>query len=144
MGPYKYRSYTSSTTSDPDNSRKENSTVLRLAEQYLIRAEARAQQNKLDLAIADVDVIRARAGLPLIANTNPSISKTALLDAIMQERRVELFTEWGHRWFDLKRTGKALAVLSAIKPGFTSDDLLYPIPESELNKNPFLEQNPGY
>ncbi len=144
LAPYKYRSFSSSSTSNPDDSRQENSTVLRLAEQYLIRAEARAQQNKLDLAIADVDVIRARAGLPLIANTNPGISKTALLDAIMQERRVELFTEWGHRWFDLKRTGKAVAVLSSIKPGFTSDDLLYPIPESELNKNPFLEQNPGY
>lgn len=141
---FKYRSYTSSTTSVQDGNRKENSTVLRLAEQYLIRAEARAQQNKLDLAIADVNVIRARASLPLIANTNPGISKTALLDAIMQERRVELFNEWGHRWFDLKRTGKAVTVLSAIKTGFSTNDLLYPIPASELNKDPFLEQNPGY
>ena len=139
MIPYKYRSTYSS-----DGSRTENSTVLRLAEQYLIRAEARAQQNKLDLAIADVDVIRERAGLPLIAITNSGISKTALLDAIMQERRVELFTEGGHRWFDLKRTGKAVAVLSAIKTGFTANDLLYPIPAGELNKDPFLEQNPGY
>ncbi len=144
MEPYKYRARSDADITIPDDSRNENTTVLRLAEQYLIRAEARAQQNKLALAIADVDVIRARAGLPLIANTNPGISKTALLDAIMQERRVEFFTEWGHRWFDLKRTGKAVEVLSAIKPGFTSDDLLYPIPESELNKNPFLEQNPGY
>jgi len=140
---FKYRSYTT-TTSIPDGNRKENSTVLRLAEQYLIRAEARAQQNKLSLAIADVDVIRARAGLPLIANTNPGISKTALLDAIMQERRVELFNEWGHRWFDLKRTGKAMSVLGAMKPGLTANDLLYPIPASELNRDPFLEQNPGY
>ncbi|MCK9305851.1 MAG: RagB/SusD family nutrient uptake outer membrane protein, partial [Bacteroidales bacterium] len=144
IAPYKYRSYSSSSTSNPDDSRKENSTVFRLAEQYLIRAEARAQQNKLDLAIADVDAIRARAGLPLIENTNPGIGKAALLDAIMQERRVELFTEWGHRWFDLKRTGKAVAVLSAIKTGFSANDLLYPIPASELNKDPFLEQNPGY
>jgi len=144
MVQFKYRSFTSSTTSIPDGNRKENSTILRLAEQYLIRAEARAQQNKLNLAIADVDVIRARAGLPLIVNTNPGISKTALLDAIMQERRVELFNEWGHRWFDLKRTGKAMAVLGAIKPGLTANDLLYPIPASELNKDPFLKQNPGY
>ena len=141
---YKYRSYRSMATTNPDDSRQENSTVFRLAEQYLIRAEARAQQNKLALAIADVDAIRARAGLTLIANTNPGISKPDLLDAIMQERRVELFTEWGHRWFDLKRTGNAVSVLGGIKPGFSSNDLLYPIPVSELNKNPFLEQNPGY
>ena len=141
---YKYRSYSSTATTNPDDSRKENSTVFRLAEQYLIRAEARAQQNKLDLAISDVDAIRERAGLPLIANTNPSIGKADLLDAIMHERRVELFTEWGHRWFDLKRTGLALTVLSPIKSGLTQNDLLYPIPQSELIKNPFLEQNPGY
>lgn len=144
MVPYKYRSYTSLATTNPDDSREENSTVLRLAEQYLIRAEARAQQGKLDLAIADLDVIRARAELPLIADTNSGISQSDLLDAIMQERRVELFTEWGHRWFDLKRTGKAVTVLGTIKTGFTANDLLYPIPESELNKNPFLEQNTGY
>ncbi len=144
MGPYKYRSYRSSATTNPDDSRKENSTVFRLAEQYLIRAEARAQQNKLELAIADVDAIRARATLPLIANTNPSISKSTLLDAIQQERRVELFSEWGHRWFDLKRSGKAVTVLSAIKSVFTVNDLLYPIPVSELNNDPFLDQNPGY
>ncbi len=139
LAPYKYRSYSSTATTNPDDSRQENSTVFRLAEQHLIRAEARAQQNKLDLAIDDVDAIRERAELPLIADTNPGISQSDLLDVIMQERRVELFTEWGHRWFDLKRTGKALTVLGAIKTGFTADDLLYPIPESELNKNPFLE-----
>ncbi len=139
MAPYKYRSYTRTTTSNPDNWRQENSTVFRLAEQYLIRAEARAQQSKLDLAIDDLDAIRERAGLPLISDTNPGISQSDLLNAIMQERKAELFTEWGHRWFDLKRTGQALTVLGAIKTGFTADDLLYPIPESELNKNPFLE-----
>ncbi len=141
---YKYRSYRSTATTNPDDSRKENSTIFRLAEQYLIRSEARAQQNKLDLAIADLDAIRARAGLPLLANTNPSISKSDLLDAVLQERRVELFTEWGHRWFDLKRTGRAVSTLETIKTGFNTNDLLYPIPESELKKNPFLEQNPGY
>ena len=139
MVPYKYRSYTASTTANSDDSRQENSTVFRLAEQYLIRAEARAHENKLGLAIADLDVIRTRAELPLIADTNPGMSQSDLLNAIMQERRVELFSEWGHRWFDLKRTGKAVTVLGAIKTGFTADDLLYPIPESELNKNPFLE-----
>ena len=144
MVPYKYRSYTSLTTANPDDSRQENSTAFRLAEQYLIRAEARVQQNKLGLAIADLDVIRARAELPLIADTNPGIIQSDLLEAIMQERRVELFTEWGHRRFDLKRTGKALTTLQPIKAGFTDDDLLYPIPERERNKNPFLEQNEGY
>lgn len=125
--------------------RQEYSTMLRLAEQYLIRAEARAQQggDLLDDAIDDVDAIRDRAGLPLIADTNPGINQVDLLDAIIQERRVELFTEWGHRWLDLKRTGRAVSVLSAIKTGFTSSDELYPIPQEELNNNPNLgSQNP--
>jgi hypothetical protein len=126
----------------------EYSMVLRLAEQYLIRAEARAQQNNLGNAIADLDMIRQRAGLPLVANTNPGISQSALLDKIFHERQVELFTEWGHRWFDLKRTGKVDAVMSIVTPQkggtWETTDQLYPIPVTELQRNPNLTQNPGY
>lgn len=123
----------------------EYSMVLRLAEQYLIRAEARAKQNKLASAITDIDVIRDRAGLSRFAITNPSISKEDLLTAIEHERRVELFVEWGHRWFDLKRTNRADAVLGALKPTWQSTDDLFPFPQIELDKNPNLRpQNPGY
>jgi hypothetical protein len=131
-----------------NNAVVEYSMVLRLAEQYLIRAEARAQQNNLGNAIADLDMIRQRAGLPLVANTNSGISQSALIDKIFHERQVELFTEWGHRWFDLKRTGKVDAVMSVVTPQkggtWETTDQLYPIPSTELQKNPNLIQNPGY
>ena len=119
----------------------EYSMVLRLAEQYLIRAEARARQGNVTGAQNDLNVIRNRAGL---ANTIAS-DQTALLQAIQQERRVELFTEWGHRWLDLKRTGKVDAVLSLVKNDWQSTDVLFPIPQSELEVNAnLLPQNPGY
>jgi hypothetical protein len=115
--------------------------VLRLAEQYLIRAEARAQQNNLAGAKDDVDAVRLRAGLPVLPD---NLNRDEMLLAIEQERRIELFSEWGHRWFDLKRTGRALAVLSPLKAGITATDLLYPIPLDALKTNPNLVQNPGY
>ena len=77
--------------------------VMRLAEQFLIRAEARAMQGDLEGAIADLDMIRGRAGLPLIADINAGISKEELLTSILEQRKKELFTEWGHRWLDIKR-----------------------------------------
>jgi hypothetical protein len=123
----------------------EYSMVLRLAEQYLIRGEARAWQDKLTDAIYDIDSIRNRAGLSLIQNTNPTIEKSDLLLAFEQERRVELFTEWGNRWLDLKRTGRTDDVLNPIKPSWETTDELYPIPESEILVNVNLRpQNSGY
>ncbi|MBO9573350.1 MAG: RagB/SusD family nutrient uptake outer membrane protein, partial [Chitinophagaceae bacterium] len=122
--------------------------MLRLAEVYLIRAEARVQQGDLSGAIADLDKIRHRAGLPLIADTDPGISQSDLQDVILHERQVELFTEGGHRWFDLKRTGKVNEVMSIETPlkGGTWDsrEALYPLTRDELQKAPRLEQNPGY
>jgi hypothetical protein len=115
------------------------STVLRLAEQFLIRAEARAHLNKLPASAADLNVIRNRAGL---ANT-PAGTQTDLLDAIMRERKVELFCESGHRWFDLKRTHQADAVLGVIKRKWSSGDALYPIPEAQIISDPLVTQNPN-
>ena len=58
---------------------------------------------------------------------------------------MELFTERGHRWFDLKRFGEANAVLEGIKPGWQDSDLLLPVPETEIEINPnLLPQNAGY
>ncbi|QJB39161.1 RagB/SusD family nutrient uptake outer membrane protein [Chitinophaga oryzae] len=117
-------------------------TVLRLAEQYLVRAEARAHTGNLAGAVADLNVIRSRAGLPAINATG----MTAVLDAVMQERRIELFAEWGHRWFDLKRTGKAAQVLGRIpeKQPWSDTRLLMFIPPAEIQNAPGLSQNPGY
>ncbi|WP_165500385.1 RagB/SusD family nutrient uptake outer membrane protein [Pedobacter psychroterrae] len=122
----------------------EYSMVLRLSEQYLIRAEARAQQSDLSNAIDDLDMIRDRAGLPLIKATSPGISQQDLLTAIQKERRVELFSEWGHRWLDLKRTGTAGDILQQIKPHWQNTDVLYPIPYNETSRNPNVTQNEGY
>jgi hypothetical protein len=116
-------------------------TVLRLAEQYLIRGEARAHQNNVQGAQEDLNIIRSRAGL----GATTANDESSLLAVIETERQVELFAEWGHRWFDLKRTGRADAVLSLEKaPNWQSTDRLYPIPFEEIKINPSLTQNPGY
>jgi hypothetical protein len=132
--------YASKYVSAPSAAAAQYNVVLRLAEQYLIRAEARAWQNNLTGAATDLNAVRARAGLgATAANT-----QAGLLTAIAHERRVELFTEWGHRWFDLKRTGALDAVLGPLKPTWTSDARLLPIPLQEIAADPNLTQNPGY
>lgn len=119
----------------------EEMIIFRLAEQFLIRAEARAHLNDIAGARADLDSIRVRAGLlPTTASDQAS-----LLLAIEQERRVELMVEMGHRWLDLKRTGRADAVLAPVKGSkWQTEDQFYPIPQEEINKNRSLEQNEGY
>lgn len=137
--PYNYSSkYKNSLTSFAPT---EYNVVLRLAEQYLIRAEARAWQSKIDGAVTDINIIRSRAGLHGLAK---NISGEQCQNAVAQERRTEFFTEWGHRWIDLKRTGRADAVLSKVKSNWQYYDTLYPIPFSELETAPNLKQNPGY
>ncbi|MCR4029637.1 MULTISPECIES: RagB/SusD family nutrient uptake outer membrane protein [Flavobacterium] len=119
----------------------ERSTVLRLAELYLIRAEARVQSNDITGAQQDINVIRNRA---LLGNTTLTNSNQ-LLDLIALERQREFFAENGHRWLDLKRTGKIDATLSVLTDKiWTSTDALYPIPETAIRSNPFLKQNSGY
>src|SRR5690606_31276304 len=136
--PYKYK-VRESTSSEIT----EYSMVLRLAEQYLIRAEARTMQENISGAISDLDIIRNRAGLDLISITNPDIKKEKLLNLIINERTKELFTEWGHRWMDLKRTGRADKVLGNENPHWHNTSLLFPIPEIERSKNSNLSQNIG-
>ena len=141
---YYPRKYKVSTLISPA---QEYETVLRLGEQYLIRSEARAQQNKLTDAINDLDTIRARAGLAALNNLS---TQSAVLNAIYHERQVELFTEWGHRWLDLKRTNTIDAVMGVVTPQkggtWNPNWKLYPIPQSEIFANPNLvgHQNAGY
>lgn len=119
----------------------EYSIQFRLAEQYLIRAEARANQGDLIGAKEDLNKIRNNAAL---ANTQ-AVSQSDILIAVAKERTYELFTESAHRFFDLKRRGELDKVLSAVKFGWNPTDILIPLPESELelNKN-LLPQNSGY
>jgi hypothetical protein len=115
--------------------------VMRLAEQYLIRAEARAEQSNVSGAATDLNAIRLRAGLTATTAT----SQTAMLTAIYNERQVELFTEWGHRWFDLKRTGNLDAVMIAAKgTAWSTYKQLMPIPPADITADPNIIQNPGY
>lgn len=148
---FKYKDNTNNSSITPANGTKfmtEYLMMLRLGEVYLVRAEARAHQGDLPGAIADLDSIRQRAGLPLLSATNPGIGQEALLNAIFHERQVELFTEGCHRWFDLKRTGRIDAVMSVETPlkggTWESREAVYPIPTSELQRAPNLEQTPGY
>ncbi|SMO57798.1 RagB/SusD family nutrient uptake outer membrane protein [Solitalea koreensis] len=116
--------------------------VFRLAEQYFIRAEARAQLSKITEGQSDVNLVRQRAGI-----SNISVStKEALLQAIEQERKVEFFAEWGHRWLDLKRTKRTEAVLKPLSQSQTwkQGTELYPVPAHELSANPKLVQNNAY
>ncbi|MGV3460259.1 MAG: RagB/SusD family nutrient uptake outer membrane protein [Flavobacterium sp.] len=132
---YKYKQSASSTESS------EYSILFRLEELYLIRAEARVHLGSIDTAKEDINKIRNRASLINVTTNNDE----ELLEVITQERRLELFCELGHRFFDLRRTGTINPVLTLSKPGWNSTDILLPKPESELLLNPnLLPQNPGY
>jgi starch-binding outer membrane protein, SusD/RagB family len=131
--PYKYK-LRSATAGN------EYPVMIRLAEMYLIRAEARAELNNMTGARDDLNVIRSRAGM---GNTTAS-TKEELLLAIENERWIELFTEFSDRWFNLKRKNKANEVLSILKPAWQPFQQLYPIPSQAMSSNPNLVDNPGY
>lgn len=142
--PYKYKVRTGTTVT-------EYSMVLRFAEAYLIRAEARIQQNKLKPGAEDLDVIRSRAGFTTALATPANVAAGMLL--VEKERRLEFFAEWGHRWFDLKRwksiggdptKTRADDILPQTKPFWKSTAILMPIPTKSRNTNQSLTQNPGY
>jgi starch-binding outer membrane protein, SusD/RagB family len=123
---------------------QESLVLFRLGEQYLIRAEARAMQNNLTGALADLNAIRARAGLP----ASTAVSQADVLAAIQRERRVELFLEDGHRLFDLRRTGSLDALMSVVAPqkggNWASYKEWWPIPLTDIQSDPHLLQTPGY
>ncbi len=132
--PFKYKQVAFS-------DQREYVIVLRLAEQYLIRAEDRLNLGDSEGAINDLNIIRNRAGLSSLAGLDPG----ALADSIQLESARELFCEGGTRWFNLKRLGKANDILSPIKgTNWSVNDQLYPIPQDEILRNPALVQNPGY
>jgi hypothetical protein len=135
--PAKYRS-TSTLNTD------ECTIVLRVAEQFLIRAEARANLENISGAQSDLNVVRSRAGL---GNT-PANTKNTLITAILNERRVELFSEYGHRWFDLKRLGvidNVMTSFSSTKNSTWSSYMkLLPIPKKDIENGLGLKQNEGY
>lgn len=127
---------------------RKNSTdpayVLRIAEQYLIRAEARAHLGLIEGAtggLNDLNEVRKRADVTPLALTTAN----DLLLAVENERRIEFAWE-AHRWFDLVRTGRAKTVLEAIDPNIKVDahETVFPIPVTQLQLDNNLEQNTGY
>ncbi|MBC8986678.1 RagB/SusD family nutrient uptake outer membrane protein [Pedobacter sp. N36a] len=135
--PFKYQNNT------VNSSNPENLIVLRIAEQYLIRAEARARQNKIsgqNSATDDINSLRKRAGLSEI---NP-IGLDETLQAIYTERRHEMFFENGDRFLNLKRTGNLQHIMTSLKPTWISSAALLPIPIKEITYNANLIQNDGY
>lgn len=120
---------------------------LRMAEIYLIHAEAKARLitgNTADaVAINDVNKIRLRAG-----GLNPiaPADKAALLNAIRQEKLLELFAENGEAWFDIVRYDRLGDLTAAmVKPTLTNaNKFIMPLPITVLKGNGKLIPNPGY
>ena len=108
----------------------QNIPIIRLAEMYLIRAEADVRAGNTASATADVNLIRQRSGATPFA--------TVTLANVLRERQLELAFE-GFRIHDLKRNGQAVGSLPADSPL-----LILPIPQREINNNASLKQNAGY
>ncbi|MDD5695615.1 MAG: RagB/SusD family nutrient uptake outer membrane protein, partial [Bacteroidales bacterium] len=125
----------------------QNYIIYRLADILLLKAEALNELGDVSGAASLVNQIRTRVQLP---NTTAS-SQDAMRLAIEKERRLELVFE-GHRWYDLKRTGRAIEVINNVTGvggvpigyNLTQERLIWPITQSELDKNVNLVQNPGY
>jgi starch-binding outer membrane protein, SusD/RagB family len=133
----------------------EFSIILRVAEQYLIRAEARNEQNNTDGAIADLNMLRnKRRGPSTIDVPNPlpaltnALTQFQVRSIVLNERRVELFTEFAHRWFDLRRSGTIDTVMTlehqTKKGSWSSYKMYYPVPQYDRITNPGITQTPGY
>jgi len=112
-----------------------------------LRAEAYNENGDFASAAVLVNQVRSRVGLPATTAAN----KNDMALAIEKERRLELAFE-GQRWFDLVRTGRAIAVMNAQKDGNGNPlnynvqpfQLIYPVPQTQLDLNPLLAQNPNY
>jgi hypothetical protein len=136
--PYRMEKY-------PDNNGSNNVKVIRLAELYLIRAEARAEVGtNISGAQKDLDVVRQRA---LSSAPNNSDSGQTLKDAILTERRIELCFE-GQRLWDLMRKKQDIVrnqcTSLTCKILYASESVILPIPQIETDINENIEQNPGY
>ncbi len=122
------------------------------ADLILLKAEALAHKGQLADAVALVNQIRQRVQLPELSASKTG-SEQAVLDAIFNERRLELALE-GQRLFDLVRFGKLLEVMNTINQRdegrlpqarpFVEAHRLMPIPQTALDQNPNLVQNEGY
>ena len=125
------------------NTCAQNFVVWRFADVLLMKAEALNEQGKTAEATTPLNIVRRRAGLPNVAG----LSQDEMREKIIHERRMELAFE-GHRWFDMIRIdggNYALNFLHRIgKTRATKERLLFPIPQTEMDANTLMTQNPGY
>lgn len=137
----KFIDFSATTTSDGGV----NFTLLRYADVLLMYAEVLNELNKTDEALSYINQVRKRAQ---VANLE-GLSQGQLRLAIEKERQLELCFE-GHRWFDLKRTGRLLEVINEdfenLGLAFSVEEyeLLLPIPQGQIDTDPNLKQNSGY
>ncbi|MEO8110096.1 MAG: RagB/SusD family nutrient uptake outer membrane protein [Ginsengibacter sp.] len=141
---YNLRKFLVPKSISPDyDTNPEDFPVLRYADVLLMEAEAQNELGHTTEAEAPLNLVRERAGLPGVHG----LSKDAMKDKILHERRMELAFE-GDRWFDLIRINNGqygLDFLHSIgKVNATAKHLLLPIPQKEKDANPNLVQNPGY
>jgi starch-binding outer membrane protein, SusD/RagB family len=147
--PTKYKS------AEQNAPKTEALTVFRLAEQFLIRAEARLKLGNMEEAVADINVLRSRARGPItsqqpnpLPNVLPTLDESAMESVILHERQVELFTEMGNRWLDIQRSPRANDIMQVITnakgTNWNNYRIFFPVPLSELNLNSKMTQNEGY
>lgn len=133
-------------------SQYQNIYYLRLADIILLEAEAYAYKGELQQSAQLVNMIRHRAKLPDLTSAKTA-TKEAMIDAVLHERRLELCFE-GERWFDLCRNGKVEEIMNTLNSRdsgrlplskqYDANSYLMPIPQSALDENQNLVQNPGY
>lgn len=126
----------------PDPSQN-NIILVRLADIMLLKAEAHARLDENSLALPLLNSIRSRAGLEALTEATATQEYGNVVSAIMHERSIELCFE-GHRWFDLVRTDKAIEVMQPINGLSDPRNILWPIHEDAINRNPNLVQNEFY
>ncbi len=131
----------------------DNDYLLRLADIILMKAEALNELGKIQEAAAQVNIIRDRADLEPLGDAATTSTQT-LRDAILKERRLELAQE-AQRWSDLVRYDVVVETMNSVDDidlrtgeivnyNMSETDILLPIPQNEINRNPALTQNPGY
>jgi hypothetical protein len=125
------------------NTSPANFVVYRYADVLLKKAEALNELGRTTDAEAPLNTVRQRAGLPDVTG----LSQDDMREKIIHERRIELAFE-GHRWFDLIRLGNgdyAVNFLKSIgKKNVNKNRLIFPIPQTEMDANSLMTQNPGY
>lgn len=141
---YNVRKFLVSKKISPEyNTNPANFVVYRYADILLKKAEALNEMGHPDQAAGPLNIVRKRAGLPTVSG----LSQDAMREKIIHERRMELAFE-GHRWFDMIRIQNgeyAIRFLQSIgKSNVSKNRLLFPIPQTEMDANTLMTQNPDY